>query len=193
MSAPPITEALKRLENEGLLKTIPRIGAKVTVPSPTEIRRIMEVREALECQAARLCHQHAKPAQKVELEQLAGELDKLMLSDEPAANGLSRFRRADRELHLKIAESGEADRLCELLRQTLTAYQSLANLVPVRKKPSEAAWHEPLIHTIFCSNVDEAEAAMRAHVRHALEGLLIGLQDYMVWDEKRLVDVWTQS
>ena len=45
----PLTEALKRLENEGLLKTVPRIGARITIPSPTDVRGILDVREALEC------------------------------------------------------------------------------------------------------------------------------------------------
>ena len=73
----------------------------------------------------------------------------------------------------------------------LTAYQGLANLVPVRQKPGAAAWHEQLVHTILEKDVHEAEETMRTHVQQALESLLVGLQTYMVWDEKRLVDVWT--
>jgi DNA-binding GntR family transcriptional regulator len=191
MSSPPVTEALKRLENEGLLKTVPRIGARITIPSPTDVRGILDVREALECQTARLCNQRATYQQKQELEAMARELDGMMQSDKLSPGELStRFRRADRELHLKIAEYSQSSRLWELLRQTLTAYQGLANLVPVRQKPGAAAWHEQLIHNLLDRDVREAEEAMRTHVQQALESLLVGLQVYMVWDEKRLVDVW---
>jgi DNA-binding GntR family transcriptional regulator len=191
MSSPPVTEALKRLENEGLLKTVPRIGARITIPSPTEVRCILDVREALECHTARLCNQRATKQQRQELEGMARQLDELMQGEKLPPSDLStRFRRADRELHLKIAEYSQSTRLWELLRQTLTAYQGLANLVPVRQKPGAAAWHKQLIHTILEKDVVEAEEAMRTHVQQALESLLVGLQIYMVWDEKRLLDVW---
>lgn len=190
MSFPPVTEALKRLESEGLLTTVPRLGARITIPSPTDVRGILEVREALECQSARLCNQRASSQQKQELQQLACELDELQSQELPPGELAIRFRRADRELHLKIAEYSQSTRLCELLRQTLTTYQGLANLVPVRQKPGVAAFHERLIQTILEKDVNEAEAIMRTHVQQALESLLLGLQVYMVWDEKRLVDVW---
>ena len=38
MSLPPITEALKRLENEGLLETRPRAGTRVRVPTRQDVR-----------------------------------------------------------------------------------------------------------------------------------------------------------
>ena len=193
MSSPPVTEALKRLENEGLLKTLPRIGARITIPSPADVRCILDVREALECQTARLCNQRATYEQKQELESLARQLDEMMHVEGAPGDLSTRFRKADRELHLKIAEYSQSARLWELLRQTLTAYQGLANLVPVRQKPGAAAWHEQLIQTILQKDVREAEEAMRTHVQQALESLLVGLQSYMVWDEKRLVDVWTSD
>jgi len=195
MSAPPITEALKRLESEGLLKTVPRIGAKVTLPSPTEVRRILEVREALECQTARLCSARATAAQKQELEQLARDLDELTVRTPPDAEQFAtRFRKADRELHLKLAEYSDSDRLLELLRQTLTAYQGLANLVPVRHQSGRTpGMHDRLMSTVLHGQPEEAEQAMRAHVQDALANLLVGLQDFMVWDEKRLVHVWNAS
>jgi DNA-binding GntR family transcriptional regulator len=192
VSVPPVTEALKRLENEGLLKTVPRIGAKITVPSPTEVRRILELREALECQSARLCNQRASNAAKQQLEKMARDLDELTQNAERDPNAMAMwFRRADHELHLKVADFAESERLWELLRQTLTAYQGLANLVSVRNRRAEPDRHYTLVKTVLDGSPNVAELAMRTHVQEALSDLLLSLQDYMVWDEKRLMDIWS--
>src|SRR5580704_7447930 len=55
MSLVPVAEALQRLEIEGLVESRPRAGTRVKVPTADEIRDRFELREALECQSARLC------------------------------------------------------------------------------------------------------------------------------------------
>ena len=54
ISVPPITEALQRLEREGLLESKPRVGTRVRVPTPRDVEDRSLLREALETQAARL-------------------------------------------------------------------------------------------------------------------------------------------
>src|ERR687895_1444107 len=52
MSFLPVSEALLRLEFEGLLESRPRAGTRVRIPSPEDVRGHYVVREALEVQAA---------------------------------------------------------------------------------------------------------------------------------------------
>src|SRR5207249_7363409 len=54
MSVLPVAEALQRLEVEGLVETQARVGTRVRLPTPQDIRGIYIVREALETQSARL-------------------------------------------------------------------------------------------------------------------------------------------
>ena len=54
MSVLPVTEALQRLQEEGLLETRARAGTRVRVPSDSDVQQLYELREALETQAARL-------------------------------------------------------------------------------------------------------------------------------------------
>ena len=54
MSFLPVSEALLRLEFEGLLESRPRAGTRVRIPSREDVRGHYIVREALEAQAARL-------------------------------------------------------------------------------------------------------------------------------------------
>src|SRR4026208_215652 len=59
MSFLPVSEALLRLEIEGLLESRPRAGTRVRIPSPEDVQGHYVVREALETQAARLFAQFA--------------------------------------------------------------------------------------------------------------------------------------
>src|SRR6266513_3731855 len=52
MSFLPVSEALLRLEFEGLLESRPRAGTRVRIPSPQDVEGNYVVRQALETQAA---------------------------------------------------------------------------------------------------------------------------------------------
>src|SRR5918911_3565140 len=71
MSFLPVSEALLRLEFEGLLESRPRAGTRVRIPSPEDVRGHYVVREALEVQAAMLFAQFATDGERAELRKLA--------------------------------------------------------------------------------------------------------------------------
>src|SRR3984957_4904332 len=77
MSFLPVTEALIRLENEGLLESRPRVGTRVRVPTRQDIEGHYVVREALEVQAARLFAERAERGERTELMKLAKRVDAL--------------------------------------------------------------------------------------------------------------------
>src|ERR1019366_169992 len=77
MSFLPVTEALIRLENEGLLESRPRVGTRVRVPTRQDIEGHYVVREALEVQAARLFAERAERGERAELMKLAKRVDAL--------------------------------------------------------------------------------------------------------------------
>src|SRR3954451_2911407 len=84
MSFLPVTEALLRLEFEGLLESRPRAGTRVRIPSPEDVSGHYVVREALEIQAALLFGQHATTAERSELRRLAARVDALSLQSDRA-------------------------------------------------------------------------------------------------------------
>src|SRR5438876_2627094 len=87
MSVLPVTDALRRLEVDGLVESRARAGTRVRVPSDADIHALYELREALETQSARLFAQKATPAERLELKVLAGQVDalfnRLPTSDDP--------------------------------------------------------------------------------------------------------------
>src|ERR1041384_8422440 len=71
MSFLPVSEALLRLEFEGLLESRPRAGTRVRIPSPEDVEGNYVVRQALETRAAILFSQVATPAERSQLRRLA--------------------------------------------------------------------------------------------------------------------------
>src|SRR5215469_8830057 len=77
MSLLPVSEALQRLEFEGLLESRPRAGTRVKSPTEEEVRGHYVVREALEVQAAKLFAAVATPQERSDLQRLAARVDAL--------------------------------------------------------------------------------------------------------------------
>ncbi len=48
MSFLPISEAIQRLEHDGLVESGPRVGTRVRIPTPQDLRDRYIIREALE-------------------------------------------------------------------------------------------------------------------------------------------------
>src|SRR5881628_2703768 len=63
MSFLPVSEALLRLEFEGLLESRPRAGTRVRIPSADDVHGHYLVRETLEVQAAKLFAEVASKAE----------------------------------------------------------------------------------------------------------------------------------
>src|SRR5947207_715555 len=82
MSFLPVSEALLRLEIEGLLESRPRAGTRVRIPTQQDVRGHYVVREALEMQAARLFAQVATSEERTELVKLAGRVDALSVQSD---------------------------------------------------------------------------------------------------------------
>src|ERR1044071_6999540 len=80
MSFLPVSEALLRLEFEGLLESRPRAGTRVRIPSREDVRGHYVVREALEAQAAKLFAEVASLDDRDEIRKLAEPVDALSVS-----------------------------------------------------------------------------------------------------------------
>src|SRR5262247_3153903 len=99
MSFLPVSEALLRLEIEGLLESRPRAGTRVRIPSPEDVKGHYVVREALEVQAAVRFTQVATPAERAELKKLAQKVDALAMQPDRTA-----FLAVHQKLHARIAQ-----------------------------------------------------------------------------------------
>jgi len=171
MSVLPVTDALRRLEADGLVESRARAGTRVRVPSHDDIRALYELREALETQSARLFAQKATPAERRALKELAARVDALFnrlptTGDDPAF----RFRVHNRHvrLHMFIAEHARSPLLTEMIERNHVLILNWLFDVGARRSPLPPDFHARLVAALVSGDPDAAEAAMRGHVRYGL-------------------------
>jgi DNA-binding GntR family transcriptional regulator len=170
MSFVPVTEALQRLEIDGLVESRPRVGTRVRIPSRVEISERYGLREALETQAARLCAQHADPASRQEVLNMAYYLDQLYASggigDEDFNYSVHRYHM---RFHLRIAEIGGNSLLrAAIEREQVLVFNWLFDTA-IQQRILPPRFHSELASALVGSTIDAADKAMRAHVRHGIE------------------------
>ncbi|KKM10497.1 hypothetical protein SY88_12425 [Clostridiales bacterium PH28_bin88] len=106
---PPIREALKRLEGEGLVQNVPHVGIFVSEISLDELAKILEVRSALEILATKLCAQRAPDSLLKELERIVREMDRVILEDR------KRYAQLNRQFHQIICQGSGNSCLAEMV------------------------------------------------------------------------------
>src|SRR5947207_10187224 len=77
MSFLPVSEALLRLEFEGMLESRPRAGTRVRIPSRDDVKGHYLVREILEAEAAKRFAEHATMTERAGLVKMAAKVDAL--------------------------------------------------------------------------------------------------------------------
>lgn len=157
----PILEAMKRLEQDGLIEYRAHWGSIVTIPTIERVMDMFAFREAIECQVARILSTKATEVQKKELRSLANELDKIRFEGKET----EKVTELHIKFHILMAE-------CTTFPSLITGLQKinftwlLFNAVQSRRaRPAiQRYWHVTLIDNILEKNPDQAEQAMREHI-----------------------------
>jgi GntR family transcriptional regulator, rspAB operon transcriptional repressor len=171
MSVAPVTDALRRLESDGLVETRARAGTRVRMPTEADVRDLYELREALESQSARLFAQRATPAQRLDLKRLSEQVD--VLFGRLATSGDdAEFRYVVHshhvQLHMKIAESAGSRRLMDMIERNHVLILNWLFDVTGRRTPLPPGFHSRLADALVSGDPEKADAAMRAHVQYGL-------------------------
>lgn len=187
----PVSEALQRLEQELLVESGRRVGTRIRIPTPQEIRGFCIVREALETQAARRFAERATATERREIISLAAHVDALYEEnaehpEQSTEDSLHQLRIQHLNFHLRIADGAA----CPYLRQQIEKNQHLVfnsfydKLFGARRLP--ANWHVSLAEAVASGNVEEADRATRKHVQHHLEEIMYRLEPYLSLDHGRI-------
>jgi DNA-binding GntR family transcriptional regulator len=173
MSFLPVSEALLRLEVEGLLESRPRAGTRVRIPTREDVRGHFIVREALEMQAAKLFTQFATASERTELRKLAARVDALAVKPDRTLYTVLHHR-----LHRRIAESSRCPMLSDAIEKT-HALSSIWFGLLRRPAPGDAPHrHQELIEALSKGPAEAAAEAMREHNAVAMERTLEVLKPY---------------
>lgn len=179
MSLLPVAEALQSLENDNLVESRPRVGTRVCLPTAQDIRERYEIREALETQAARLFAEKANVSEKMELKKMAEHMDAMFnrcaASNDNDREFLYAVHNYHLQFHLRIAECTG----CRALQQTIEKNHVLIFNwlfdVAASQAPLPPRFHRDLIDALNDGDVEKADRAMRAHIRHGLETIVTRL------------------
>lgn len=173
MSFVPVSEALQRLEIDGLVESKPRVGTRVRVPTRENIIERYGLREALETQSARLCAEHADEKDKQELLRMAYHLDQLYASSAGADEDfLYSVHTYHMRFHLRVAEIGGNSLLRGAIeREQVLVFNWLFDTAS-RQRNMPPHFHSELAAALVGSTVEAAEEAMRAHIRYRIDQVL---------------------
>jgi DNA-binding GntR family transcriptional regulator len=162
VSRTPVREALRRLQERGMLAVGAGRTLVVAELSKQQVLELYAMREILEGSAARFAAQHANEADIDMLHRLLGELDKHRNDPRLSVSLNRRFHRAICEAahnrYLIATLDGMHDALALLNGNTFR--------VPNRRSESDAE-HRRIVRAIERRDADAAEKAARDHVRQA--------------------------
>lgn len=159
VSVAPVLEAMLELETEGLIETLPRRGTRVRVPQREDVWGQLVVREALECQAARLYCGEPVRRHSARLSRLAADLDQLDLRSVDRAREEIRF-------HHYLVSLANCPPLTEAFERVMKlGLLHAAGMLDLHD--GSATGHVALVNALQHGSADAAEAAVRAHVRAA--------------------------
>jgi len=167
VSVAPILEAMLELEAEGLIETLPRKGTRVRALSPEDLRGQLIVREALECEAARIYRGAPIERHIKRLNRLATEIDEAALTSPAHAKQEVRFHHYLVSLAEVPALTAAFERIMKI--GMLCAIQALHPTPEAAPRSS----HVELVNALLTHDADRAEAAVRGHIRKGKEPLMM--------------------
>jgi DNA-binding GntR family transcriptional regulator len=190
MSFLPITEALQRLETEGLVESRPRIGTRVRVPVRQDILDRFVIREALETQAARLCCANMIPKEREALSRSADHLDNLFkaIADDDDPRFLFSVHTYHMQFHMRIAEMAKSPGLVKAIeKERVLIFNWLYDTTSHRKSLPDG-FHTGLAKALCSGDAAQADKVMRSHIQYGLEDVLVSFEALTLtngWRTKR--------
>ena len=179
MSLVPVSEALQRLEREGLVETKPRVGTRIYVPTAQDVRERYVVREALESQSARLFSVKATARERMELCRMAEHMDALFNTRLDARGDwefLYQVQTYHFQLHMRIAECGGCQPLVLLIEQTHVLVFNWVWDIAAERPTLPPRFHRDLIDVLVGDDPEASDKAMRQHIQYGLEGIVRALE-----------------
>ncbi len=167
-SKTPIKMALVRLEQDGLVKTIPRRGSYVVELTEVMTLEIYSLREVLEGLAARLAAQNISERQIERLRKLLPRMESRLKKSDIAG-----FVNHDEEFHDIIRKAAGHDRLRRLLRSLFYIIKMFKLRTAAITGRIDGAYreHQAIFKALSSRNPQAAEDAMRNHIRMVMKDL----------------------
>jgi GntR family transcriptional regulator of vanillate catabolism len=185
ISRTPIRAALQRLEEEGLIETIPSGGFAVRSFSQQDVFDAIEVRGTLEGLAARFAAERGSAARFGPLLACLQELDDVVEDAIASEEGFSRYVAANARLHAHIVDLAESPTLARQIERAVSLpFASPSGFVMAQAVMPESHrvllvaqdQHRCVVEAITNREGARAEAVMQEHARLAGRNLKLALR-----------------
>lgn len=172
MSRTPVHEAIIRLQEEGLVRVLPRRGVLVCAISPADMREIYEVVIALESASAELLAEKPEEARG----RIADELDAVndAMAAALARDDLVAWAEADGQFHRILVERSGNGRLFRMFASIMDqSHRARMLTLRLRPKPSlSVEEHRAIAAAVRQGDAAAARDRAKAHRARARDQLL---------------------
>lgn len=169
VSRTPIREAIRKLEEQGLVTHIPHKGVKVITLSVEKVAQLYEVRELLEGLAARTLSQN----NTIEMmEELNSYIERAEV--EAIVNNVKKLSEINSEFHLALAKLSQNVYLEVIMNmlQTQIGIMMSTSLSYSGRPLQNIEEHKMIIEAIKSGDGDFAENTAKYHVRQARDNAM---------------------
>lgn len=178
MSRTPVHEAAIRLQEDGLVRILPRKGIVICALAPEDMREIYDVVIAIEGRAAALLAQMPEAARELAALELAAHTEAMSAASEtgdPAGWG-----HADECFHRTLVERAGNGRMIRI-NQTITDQAHRARMLTLklrRELGASVAEHQQIIEAIRAGDAAAAQEQAYRHRSHTRNELLPLLESF---------------
>jgi DNA-binding GntR family transcriptional regulator len=179
ISATPVREALRRLEQDRLVERIGPRSVRIAKFDDHELREITLIEDALRALGARLAAEKATRAQLAEMHSLLDTGDALMAKATRSRTGSAARRSLSNEIHVTMRQfhdlidlASANPTLIQMLRMVNAfdseeRWRSVQSEIEVDQATVEKRYHEhrAIFEAIAENDPEQAESLMRAHSR----------------------------
>ncbi len=168
VSRSPLREALRQLEREGLVRSVPHRGSMVTRLTARDAAELYGVRAALEGYAAELLTASADQAAVVGLQAVVREMREAI-----AREDIQAAVECDLQFHSRLCEASGNELLIRIHHDMIDRIRMLYHLagLPVVEDDDYLHSHLKIVNAIAAGHPEEAVRVVRDHTEHAARRL----------------------
>lgn len=194
VSVPPVIEACLRLENDGLVESSPLVGSFVPKLTHEKLEEEHILREAIECQIARVFAVRASEQDRDAMMRLAKEVDDVERGRDTTDPVLNRkYQQIHSNYHVMLAKLCRVSLLYQQVKKVW--FRRLMFVWNVDKKsfPTPPDWHVTLTNALNSGNPERADMAMRHHFNINTANKQVAIPDRLVQDASFYEEVFSTT
>jgi GntR family transcriptional regulator, rspAB operon transcriptional repressor len=160
VSRAPVTQAIVRLEHEGLVTIRPNVGSFVFDPTEHDVEEVMQIRTALEMCAIELAFAHLNAERLADIQKILDAVNEDSLENDPEI-----FFDSDRAFHDSLLIASGNNRL-RSMNAALRGQIEMFRIGSFSKRAARESmrYHQGILDALKKGDIDAAKARLAEHI-----------------------------